>query len=322
MADLATSLVVDIIMFLLSFVAIGCSGLVFYISIFRNGIRGADFLPIIIMCTLDSLMGISWIVFDFMKWISNYEIMHDENIACQIQAVISLGVLEASIDCATILAILRFVVIILQVKINKIYFNIATVAMVSLSITLAIVSGSYKSGRVMPTNSYCELITLADIPFNIFYSKWLLVRIFLLPIVIAVCYGGILIKYINLLRNLKLLKYSYYVDQNFDNANNTKSYTEPVRNIKRSITALAIGIVAYIIVFAPSYITNIVQDITNADNREVWVDAIVVISIMSIILINPIFALLVHDETKVEMEHLFGKWKLSSSPNLSSYNLA
>ncbi|KAI9293220.1 hypothetical protein K502DRAFT_366924 [Neoconidiobolus thromboides FSU 785] len=318
MADLGISLSIDIIMFLLSFVALGCSGLVFYISIFRNGMRGADFLPIIIMCTLDSFMGISWIVFDFMKWISNYEIIKDENIACQIQAVISLGVLEASIDCATILAILRFVVIVFQIKINKKYFNIITVVMVSLSLSLAITSGSYKSGRLMPTNSYCELITLEKIPFNTFYSKWLLVRILLLPSIIILCYSGILIKYINIYRNLKYIKFDIPMDQtrSSNSISDARLYVESMDSVRRSIIYLFIGIIAYALVFAPSYVTNVVQEITQADNREIWVDAIVILSIMSIILINPVFALLVHDETKVEMHRIFDSWKLPSKANL------
>ncbi|KAI0238602.1 hypothetical protein L0F63_005893, partial [Massospora cicadina] len=270
-------------------------GVVMYIGIARQRVRGTDTLLLVIMSLMDSLIGVTWILFSVGKWYTSYHLL-EVPIWCQIQGSISIGALEASSDCAAILALLRYLVIVWRVPVRRIWWDTFSLALVSISLTCAVRSA--EMSIVMPVGSYCEPITLQHTTFSRFYSVWLLGRIIVIPVIIIACYGGIIVHY----HRLKV--YLNYQIHGCEMPKLTQTIKRPHDEINCTIYQLLGVCVAYAVAFLPSLIANIAQVILNAVNQNVYFDAIIIVSIMSIIFINPLFAVLVHHETNHELKSI------------------
>lgn len=287
---------VDGLLFVMSMVALVVSGLVLYIGVVRQRVRGTDILLLVLMALMDSAMGGAWMVFLVGKWATGYRLL-DSGAWCQVQGAISIGALEASSDCAAVLALVRYLAIVWRVPIRR-WWDGVSVVLVAASVGCAATSAVYGMSVVMPVGSYCEPITLQKTPFAAFYGGWLLCRIVVIPVVIVACYVGIVVHYRRLKASLGC--------QLYDDCPKP-SRQRPLDEIDCAIRRLLAVCAAYAVAFLPSVVANITQVVTGAANENIYFDAVIVVSIVSIIVINPLFAVLVHHETNQDLRTiLFG----------------
>ncbi|KAJ9088412.1 hypothetical protein DSO57_1023435 [Entomophthora muscae] len=283
--------IIEGLVVLLSLGAIVISLLICYIGVFRNCTRGVDMILLVVMSLLDSGMGMMWLSLLLTKWAVGHDILQIEYV-CNFQAMLYIFMIESSSDCAVILSLLRFGVIVQGWRVRRWLWLMVVVFVLVTSLAFSVAATSYNLNQIMPNGSYCEPVTTKDIPFSIFYRYWLLGRIIISPIIISICYASITIRYYTFITGASL-------------------------PILRSLPRLLVGCVAYAVCFLPTIFTSLYQ-VVSKKSVSADIDCVVFLSALSIIIINPLFAVLVHDETKREFVSLMHSANLIFNPKWDS----
>jgi len=313
----------DVIIILLALAAIVVSALVGYIGLRKRSAVGPDKILLVLMSFMDMLMGFTWLLSITIKmFLTQNELKNPNSIICILQSSFYMFTLEVSSDCALFLAILRFLVIVVGFNSNRSLWIFFSFCAVISSLIFAALSYHYQLITPMPSYLYCMPVTLKPIPFAKFYGIWLFGRIIMIPLVIVFCYSAISLRYYTFLSRLTLPNDSNCFDNlsttYFSNKSSLKLQVK--KTIISSVCRLIFASIAYLAIFLPTAITCILQFITRVPNEDPIIDTVTLISTILIMLVNPIFAIVAHDETRHELCLMFGDNFQSSLPKLNYTN--
>ncbi|KAI0242462.1 hypothetical protein L0F63_001568 [Massospora cicadina] len=253
-----------------------------------------DAMYIAVIALFDLVVCVSIVVSLGTRWWFGKRVWDTHGAWCKFTAISFNGATVITLAFTGLLATVRYRALVQRKQINsRTWLMVGMLLMVGL-VTSFIDRGLNGMLFVLPAGFYCtpqywglDIKTVAFGLINIGV---------LVPALIAIpwCYAQITIYYSHLIRSMHDIDHS-----------------EAVSRLKRNTAYLALVLIAYSICIFPEFF-HILISIIKKVKRTALSDGIVMLLLACVTLINPLFALLLHDEFRLEFMILLKLTKRSS----------
>ncbi|KXN68454.1 hypothetical protein CONCODRAFT_18970 [Conidiobolus coronatus NRRL 28638] len=284
-------------MFLISILGLLFNVLVVYIMLFRHRSKQIDIVFMTIIAAVDILIALTVIVSQIAKWATFHSILVNDWF-CQYSGLIYMLLTMTSIDGVGLLSIIRSLAIANDIKIKSIYWYLIMGVLLIFNIIFSGFGVVNKIMRIMPSQAYCQP-SFSKNSFSKVYSGVMVGKFFLMFVAIVISYICITIKYCKLMAEFSAPK------------NLTSDYLVGERPAlvfqKGVIVRLFILIFMYMLCFMPELVT-LIYNISTRTERDPIADSVAGAAMNLTILVNSVFVLFYHEETRVILGSLLPSW--------------
>ncbi|KAI9296530.1 hypothetical protein K502DRAFT_167603 [Neoconidiobolus thromboides FSU 785] len=276
---------VDIVLFVIAILSFALNTVIAYLTLFnRNKFLAIDSILISIIAILDSIGSLFLIITQIIKWSIGDEIT-TTSIFCNFSLLIFISATFISIIVTGILSLVRYLIIVKNYHIsNKRFVIIITISLVLLY-SIICVAAFTTNLILMPSGIYClpgnrNTITIKFFNFMILF--FVIPTVFLIPI----CYLLVLNHYRKLIDSL-------------NTGIETIAYKKSIKKrfFDSTILKFLIVIIFYLICLCPEFILFLYTTFTQQP-RLGLADGIVMLFLFSVTLVNGIFVVTLHEESK------------------------
>ncbi|KAI9292490.1 hypothetical protein K502DRAFT_76636 [Neoconidiobolus thromboides FSU 785] len=283
------SLGFEIFLFIYSLLSITLNGLVLFITYKRSKTNKAiDGLLIQLISLFDIIIALFLTFTQLYRWITVKDSdAFEQSMVCTLSSIIFNSTIIVALSLTSQLSIIRYLAIVKSYSINNTKTKILSFFTIVLIISGFTVAHFFGTPKVMPSGLFCITapIKLNRILFSI-YGPTMLIVTFLIIMSIPVFYCMITLHY-------------YYINQKL------KAQVGDLRKVSsfyKSHHVLYLFLVSfcYILSLMPELILLIVETTTKF-KRDYTIDSISLVLLFSETVINPLFVLTLHPDSRNEL---------------------
>ncbi|KAJ9084933.1 hypothetical protein DSO57_1019109 [Entomophthora muscae] len=281
--DMHRNLVYDVLLFSIGPIGLLLNGLLLKLIASKRSRPAIDCILLTIIAELDLLTSVYIIVSQVWKWLSGYSVVRDASAWCYLSSSLGRMAKLASLDVTALLSLVRYVAIVRGANIVNRYWLAVAIMLIGVIAALFTVKSVFTIPTVAASGLYC--FALHDFENPVFIAFHAILPLFAVPplFIIPTCYALVISHYRRILTQI--------------------TDTLPRHLVYQSRGLLVITI-AYALVIIPEYLI-IVLCVYFKVEVSPDVDSMARILISSITIVNPLFALFLHEDTRKE---LFSHW--------------
>jgi hypothetical protein len=294
----------DCIKFSISVIGLFLNCLAVYITIFRYNSRNAAIWLIVYIAIIDILFSTHDIVTQILKWITNHQVLLYSPF-CQYSGMLYALLIMTSVDGVGILSLLRAMSIVGDIELRAVYWYIAIGTLTLINVTLSALGVVYNIMKVMPSGSYCKA-GFGNSQYSRIYSIIIIAKFFIMMLLTMISYSCITVKYYRTVSRLRS-----------KNSNNRSSRiaNRPVIIYQRWIIIRLLALILmYMTCFLPELVIIFYNVLTDTDRTPI-VDSISSSWLSFTIIVNSVFVLLYHKETRNILANMLPSWIPLYRPN-------
>ncbi|KAI9290828.1 hypothetical protein K502DRAFT_353583 [Neoconidiobolus thromboides FSU 785] len=285
------SLALAIIVFIIGIISIALNGLVVYISSSKNNIKyKIDYQLILLIAIFDIISSLFVLVSQTIEWNSSNPLDFRTSSWCLLSSAIYVPATVAALCLTSQLAIMRYLVIVksqkISTKLNVAIFTILLCTIFSILVTTSV----FQNLKLMPSGLYCIPVnkvtgSAGDIIFGIFGVILVASNFFIIPI----AYLFISFHYKKVTESLNVIDKRYL------------SFSQRYSSI--------LGLVGfsffYVICLLPELIMIAFESVNSPIINSHGMDSFAFIMFFLVTILNPLFVLTLHSESRSEILSLF-----------------
>lgn len=290
-------LAIDICLVAVAVVGICLNGLLLFIACLRRTRRWAiDAILIVAIGLFDAVVCLSLIAsFGARSWLGA-QVWDAHGVWCKLTAICFSGATVVTLGFSGLLAVVRYLALVRAVRINTRLWLATTSVVMLVLIGFTVERGINGMLFVLPAGFYCTP--------QYYGSDWATISFGLLnafvffPAVAAIpfCYVKISLRYTRIIQTM------YDID-----------HLDIVKGLRKNTTCLVGILGGYTLCILPE-VLHIVLSMAFKIKRTALSDGIVMLLMSYLSIINPLFALLLHDESRLEFLGMLGIVKRHQIP--------
>ncbi|KXN68449.1 family A G protein-coupled receptor-like protein [Conidiobolus coronatus NRRL 28638] len=305
------TVITESVMFSISLTGLLFNGLVIYIMLFRHKSKEIDIWFMTYIAIFDILLAITIIGSQISKMVTFHEILFNNIWYCQYSGMFNILLTSTSIDGVGMLSLIRALAIVKNITFKSVYWYILMILLFIANLIFGIFGVTNQAFRVMESQSYCQP-SFSKNRYSKIYSIVIIGKMFLMLFILMVSYICISVKYCNLLSDMNNSK---------DSSSDLLVGRKPLHVLQRAVITKLFGLVfMYMLCFLPELIT-LVYNISTKSERNPIADAISGSAMNFTIVVNSVFVLFYHEETRRILVNLLPLWMHRGKLNGDAYSL-
>ncbi|KAI0235990.1 hypothetical protein L0F63_004760 [Massospora cicadina] len=268
---------IDWAVLVLGLLGIGLNGVLLHITRKRhNVLQKIDSIFLLVVAVMDLLACLFMTASVVMRWVFGKQIMDERGALCAVGSVLLCALIATSMVATALLALVRYLVIVHDVRIERARFLYSSAALLLCVFLMIVIRGATTRMSLRPSGLYCVTkLWGVEQDTRIFGMIGLILTVASL-LCVVICYTKLALHYHRLVHQSIALG-------------------APTLRSRSVVVQMFIVIVAYLVATMPEFVSVWYSRVTI---RTSTLDGIVCTLLFSVTLINALFALLMHEETR------------------------
>ncbi|KAI9299179.1 hypothetical protein K502DRAFT_345332 [Neoconidiobolus thromboides FSU 785] len=276
----------NVIIFIVSIIAIFLNTFLLFLNAKRLRFSWrSDKLLICLISVFDLLAALYIFILQVTKWSTGLT-LKDDSEWCQSSAIFFSACSFCALLLTSLLSVVRYTVIVKRIPFEPVLLYFVTGFTIVSSFAVFVVISQLHNIIPFPSGWYCLPLLAETNTSSIIYAIYLSIVFVSTLVVLPVCYS------------LLALHYNKIIEEVYG----TKSSKPPIA-LKRNIIRLIIILVAYYILIFPEMI-NVMLSMGFKIVRTATSDGLTLTLLFGTSILNPLFAMFLHDETREELYDL------------------